>query len=502
MIIDTPLFQRLRGVSQTALTYLTYPSAIHTRFEHSLNCMNLASKVIRELEQSRNSISELEHAEVRLAALLHDIGHCIFSHGSEFFYRNFAEFRSVVSDDELRFASPSEAECVNYCILTCEAFHEMLWEPVHARCRAMYPYLDSVHLKRVAEMIIGKAPDDAPSRRFQGDIINGPMDVDKLDYLARDGYFTGVNLSVDVDRLLPSLRAVLVEDQERHRKEKRLVVDQRGIAVVEQLLFARMLLYDTVYHHHKVRAANAALQSLLQDHHARPVWPTRSKKLESVVDFLDIDEYDFFGNKYDDVAVASQVRNLRYRVLPGRALVLAPRALCDEDSHTAWSLNYSEFTNREDPVAQKKASQFFNDIREKIRGYATVVGAAGLSLTDIVIDIPDPPRIGKLGHETMVQIVPEYVVQLSDLFPFHKVVTNYSTQYKYRTYVFGPEQWTSEIAYAAFRAFSEAGIRPNNLALILAHQEDGRATELLNRSNFTIPDWREEFYVPDAKETQ
>src|SRR3989442_14825454 len=80
LIIDTPLFQRLRGVFQTSLTYLTYPSAIHTRFEHSLNCMNLASKVLREL-QPANSISDAEHAEVRLAALLHDIGHCVFSHG-------------------------------------------------------------------------------------------------------------------------------------------------------------------------------------------------------------------------------------------------------------------------------------------------------------------------------------------------------------------------------------------------------------------------------------
>src|SRR5438552_11078485 len=108
LIIDTPLFQRLRGIFQTSLTYLTYPSSIHTRFEHSLNCMNLASKVLWELQQSGNSISEPEHAEVRLAALLHDIGHCIFSHGSEFFYRSLAEFSQVMADDELKQGGPSE----------------------------------------------------------------------------------------------------------------------------------------------------------------------------------------------------------------------------------------------------------------------------------------------------------------------------------------------------------------------------------------------------------
>src|SRR6266446_10570373 len=106
LIIDTPLFQRLRGVFQTSLTYLTYPSSIHTRFEHSLNCMNLASKVLREL-QPANSISDAEHAEVRLAALLHDIGHCVFSHGSEFFYRTLEEFREVMKDTEFKDANPS-----------------------------------------------------------------------------------------------------------------------------------------------------------------------------------------------------------------------------------------------------------------------------------------------------------------------------------------------------------------------------------------------------------
>src|SRR6266446_9211075 len=151
LIIDTPLFQRLRGVFQTSLTYLTYPSSIHTRFEHSLNCMNLASKVLREL-QPANSISDAEHAEVRLAALLHDIGHCVFSHGSEFFYRTLEEFREVMKDTEFKDANPSEAECVNFCILTSEAFEALVWQPIYQRCRANYPFLDSVKLEHVAQM--------------------------------------------------------------------------------------------------------------------------------------------------------------------------------------------------------------------------------------------------------------------------------------------------------------------------------------------------------------
>ena len=107
-------------------------------------------------------------------------------------------------------------------------------------------------------------PEDNAHRRYETDIINGPLDVDKLDYLTRDSYFTGINLAVDIDRLLPSLRITKVRNDERARDESRLVVDYRGIAVVEQLLFARMVLYDTVYHHHKVRAATQDLLRTLR----------------------------------------------------------------------------------------------------------------------------------------------------------------------------------------------------------------------------------------------
>jgi HD superfamily phosphohydrolase len=457
--------------------------------------------VIRELDPDNKYISHAEHGEIRLAALLHDIGHCLFSHGSEFFYRSFAEFQNIKGDDELKFANPSEAECVNYCILTCEPFKDM-WKSIQQRCREtnQHPYIDSIDLKHAAQMIVGMAPEDKPDRRFQGDIINGPMDVDKLDYLERDGYFTGVNFSVDTDRLLPSLRTGMFENKVRGRKEKRLVVDHRGIAVVEQLLFARMLLYDTVYHHHKVRAANAALQSLLRQHHHRPVWPTKSGKLESITDFLDIDEYEFFGSRYEDQVVKKHVHNLRYRILPERALVLTPRALCDKESHTRWSRYLSKFTDREDPLALQQATAFFDQIRQKIVEYATAVKNQELTLEDVVVDIPDPPRLGKLGLETLIQIVPEYVVNLADLFPFHKVVSNYSIQYKYRAYVFAPEGWSNEVAYAAFRAFSECGIRVNDLALILAHKDKGHTRDLLIKANAEIPDWRKDFYTPDAED--
>ncbi len=119
LIVDSPLFQRLRGLSQTSAAYLTYPSSLHTRFEHSINCLYLADRVLAELV-SRGHIEEdhIASAEVRLAALLHDIGHCIFSHGSEFFYRELPELVSALGATELAKGDPSEGELINYCIVT------------------------------------------------------------------------------------------------------------------------------------------------------------------------------------------------------------------------------------------------------------------------------------------------------------------------------------------------------------------------------------------------
>lgn len=493
LVIDSPLFQRLRGIHQTSVTYFTYPSAIHTRFEHSVNCVYLAGRVIESLRVQGTSIDDWEAAEIRLAALLHDIGHCVFSHGSEFFYRAFQEVQSACRDEVFRGGRPAEGEVVNYCIITSPEFRELLWEPITRRCQVTANYLQKVQLDRVAGMVAGLPAES--HRQFQTDIVNGALDVDKLDYLTRDSYFTGVSLSVDIERLLPSLRVTEHDNPELGRKESRLAVDHRGIAVVEQLLFARMLLYDTVYHHHKVRAANAALQKILRAHHDRKVWNSSSGKLNSIRDLLDIDEYEFFGTNYDDPRIRDDIRNLRYRDLPVRAIVLAPRTLVDESSHTTWSTWHAEARDR-DPLSQEKSERFFRNIRDDILGYCVEEGIASLQEEDIVIDIPDPPQYDRLGQNTLIQIVEGYAVELSHFFPFQKAVNNYSEQYKYRSYVFAPEPFQEVVAYAAFRAFGNAGIHLNDLALILSHQDQGLTHDLLVKNHVAIPDWRTEFYIP------
>ena len=172
-----------------------------------------------ELAHRQFEVDKTPWAEVRLAALLHDIGHCIFSHGSEFFYRGFEDVTSALEDPEVAKGTPSEGEVINYCILTSNEFSELLWEPIKNLfpANSEYSYVRGIDLKRVAEMVIGATPGDNRSRRFQTDIVNGPFDVDKLDYLRRDAYFTGISLTVDIDRLMPSLRLADVKNRERQQ---------------------------------------------------------------------------------------------------------------------------------------------------------------------------------------------------------------------------------------------------------------------------------------------
>ncbi len=377
-----------------------------------------------------------------------------------------------------------------------------MWEPIRDKVAEQkgYAYLRRVSLKRIAQMIIAAPPDDDPSRCYQTDIVNGPFDVDKLDYLRRDAYFTGISLTVDIGRLLPSLAVAQFANEEREgRQESRLVVDHRGISVVEQLLFARMMLYDTVYHHHKVRAANALLQAIFRRYSKKKAWPTTSKRLDSICDLLEIDESDFFGFKYSNRELGEDIRRLRLRELPERALVITPRALIDDDSHTNWATFFHDFVDRSDPAAQKKGTQYSEKIRALTLKYAQAAGAIDIRGEDITIDIPDPPRYGKLGDKTLIEIVKGYVVPLSDLFPFQKVVNNYSEQYKYRAYVFASERYRDHVAYAAFRAFNEMGIRLNDLALILAHHHDGgQAYKRLIRAGIEPANWTEKFYAPDV----
>jgi HD superfamily phosphohydrolase len=216
-VLDSPPVQRLRHVKQLGFSCLVYPGANHTRFEHSLGTMHLATLLARHLA--------LDPAEVTLiaaAGLLHDTGHGPFSHTSEAFLAEFA------GHDHHR-------------------VEHLLAGPVLA------PALDGADLDpaEVAALIRGEHP--------LADLIHGDLDADRMDYLQRDAHYTGAPYgTVDAERLIQS--SIL--------QGGGLGIDESGVQAAESLLIARTLMRPAVYFHHTSRIATSMLNLALCEHAA------------------------------------------------------------------------------------------------------------------------------------------------------------------------------------------------------------------------------------------
>jgi HD superfamily phosphohydrolase len=227
-LVDTEVFQRLRYVRQLGWTYLVYPGATHSRFEHALGTHHLARRTLALLCESDEStdITEKDQAIVRSAALLHDVGHYPFSHALE-------EIGALHHEDVAR-------------SLVTEGTVASLLEK----------YIDSDAPTAVFDLIRGR------SRSPLQGLISGSLDLDKIEYLKRDAFMCGVPYGeIDVDRLTNSM--VLVDDPETGAAT--LGVREKALSALESLLFAKYQMYRNVYWHHAVRSATAMYKRLVED---------------------------------------------------------------------------------------------------------------------------------------------------------------------------------------------------------------------------------------------
>ncbi|MCX8172429.1 MAG: HD domain-containing protein, partial [Archaeoglobaceae archaeon] len=204
-IIDTPQFQRLRHIKQLGFANLVYPGANHTRFEHSLGVMHLAQILAKKLEMDN---------EIVVSALLHDISHLPFSHSSEGLLKNYG----LASHEDVKLAIRGELKDV----LNNLGFN----------------------LKRIAELVSGK----------KESIISGDIDVDRMDYLVRDSYYTGVAYGIfDISRLIDKIKF-----------RDGIVVEEGGIRAAESLLISRFMMYPAVYCHHVSRIATKMFERAME----------------------------------------------------------------------------------------------------------------------------------------------------------------------------------------------------------------------------------------------
>src|SRR6476660_1816275 len=227
-LVDTDVFQRLRYVRQLGWTYLVYPGATHSRFEHALGTYHLARRTLALLGESEASVSigAKEQAIVRSAALLHDVGHYPFSHALE-------EIGALHHEDVAR------------SLVTEGSVAALLTK-----------YIGDDAPLAVFELISGR------SRSALQGLISGSLDLDKIEYLKRDAFMCGVPYGeIDVDRLTNSM--VLVDDPATGRAA--LGVREKALSALESLLFAKYQMYRNVYWHHAVRSATAMYKRLVED---------------------------------------------------------------------------------------------------------------------------------------------------------------------------------------------------------------------------------------------
>ena len=257
-IVAHPYYQRLRRINQMAMAYLVYPGAVHTRLHHSLGAYHLMCNALSELQNKGVEITASENQAAKIAILLHDIGHGPFSHALE---------NTLVAG--------MHHEAISLLIM------KELNEQFAGR------------LQLAIDIFTGSHP-----KKYLHQLISGQLDVDRMDYLTRDSFFSGVNEGViGYDRILKMLTV--------HNGE--LMVEEKGIYSIEKFLVARRLMYWQVYLHKTVLCAEQMLQRIIkrakQINAAAP--PPLNKLINAPVTKITIEE--FCGLDDFDVLVAIKV---------------------------------------------------------------------------------------------------------------------------------------------------------------------------------------------------
>ena len=215
-IIDTPVFQRLRRIKQLSGAHLTYPGAQHTRFEHSLGVMHIASMAGTSLE-SKGITTKDDVSNLRLAALLHDIGHGPFSH---------------LFEEVLQRKNKKTHEQIGKQIILNTEIGDIISE-------------NGFDKKLIQNLAMGEG-----KLQFMNEIVSGALSADMMDYLLRDGYFTGAeHAKIDHSRITYSLDVY----------KKKLALDHSALVNFETMMISRFQMFKAVYFHKTVRAGEVML---------------------------------------------------------------------------------------------------------------------------------------------------------------------------------------------------------------------------------------------------
>jgi HD superfamily phosphohydrolase len=439
-LLDTSLIQRLRFLHQTGAVYLTYPSAHHTRFEHTLGVLCQTGRLCHALrsQQGEKRIDDAYERDVRFAALLHDTGHGPFSHTSEQF------FAGLPMMDAYREAHPDleqsgAGEILSYLLVQSSPFRRFL-EAINSHFQV------ALDCNRIAGIITGTL---APGNMYMSEIVHGPFDADKLDYMPRDGMFSGLKMHVDIDRLYHSIR---IKTAEYHgESQTRIAGGLSGLSPLTQIMFNKMLLFTGMYHHHKVRAVDCMLWAVFHLAMQRNT-AVGGRRLKNPVDFIRLtDDKVITPDLTSDGDIRRIIDDIRGRRLWKKAIVIArntvPPSMHDEAGENPSAL----FAG---------VARLAGNSREKVarrREIADAIWAAAgkpCEQHEVWLDIPKPPSVTEAKEMWIDSPGHDEPRILNDFIPVQKWVELYGA-HQSRSHVFCPRDAVKPIGEASKRVFAE-----------------------------------------------
>lgn len=481
-LIDSPLFQRMRRINQLGLAMTTYPSAHHSRFEHTLGVLSVTTKMISRINQDesadalppaaapdecRRRIPPRDVRLLRLAALLHDVGHCFFSHLSESYYGRTPEMAQLIRENPV-FSGAQPHEIFGFIIINTASFRRFFAEKTDFPLDGDDPAL---LLDTVGRMIVG-AP--VPLREEDGrlfrpayltDMINGRFDADSLDYLRRDTYATGLALTYHIDRVLYKLcladREVTLPDG-TVTVERHLTVPVSGISTVEEMVFSKLMLTRYIYQHQKVIAVESLVGDVVEG-------MRYNGRLQHPCDFLyfcdaDILSLGMSGRDSAFTLPAAEfhldgetalttgrvIRRIIERDLPKKALLLNRGVLAGGEG-TAGKAELS---------AAVQKMQSMTDLRRAVRDEAAAIarrlGMPEPEIYDIHISAPRLKMSKNFDGATVVTYGGGFA-SMSDIVDLNDWASDFAAD-SYNAYVFAGNDFIVPVGLAAYRILTERGI--------------------------------------------
>lgn len=444
-LLDLPLFQRLRQICQTSLVNYVFPGCNHTRFEHTLGVLSQTQRLIEAVNAQYDNPKCVPYdldlvRDLRLAALFHDCGHCCFSHISEDLYATCPDLQALFADPSFPQCHPHEA--LSALILRSAPVRDFLQQ-------LGKKYSVSFGVNRASNWIMGANSARQPKSRFATQIINGPFDADKLDYIFRDAHYSGIPLGVDLYRLWASCRV----ETNKETKERILTLHQASVAPLEQILFSKINLFSIVYQHPKVRAAEKMFQAVIEDiqngSNAENSFNSSGRvlTLKKAVDFLWLTDETFFSEalrRRQEDGLHKRIHAIQYRRLLVRALTIS-----NDTIERECSAGYAQLRklNQRGPATYRAR----RELAEAIVKEACSKNRIQIDVKDVWVDIPGDPAYGE-ADRTFVKTAAGGMRKVSDLFPVH-YWSDLFQKHKWRAHVFCPASVQQQVYEAALVVF-------------------------------------------------